>query len=138
MAGSPLPRILLVDDDTANLRTFQRVFRGQYEVEVAASGEAALRLLQSSHFDVALVDYLMPGMSGLELLRVMERLHPRVARLMLTAHADLPELAALTGSGVVLAVLMKPWDRIDVEHAVTRALQLAPGSRHAPKPDPAS
>ncbi len=119
------PRVLVVDDDEANLRAFERVFRRQYEVTVAASGEAALRALQASAFDVALVDYSMPVMSGIELLRRIEMSHPTVSRIMLTAHADLPEVAATTRSGLALATVMKPWERADIERAVSRALSLA-------------
>lgn len=122
-------RVLLVDDDEANLRAFQRVFRRQYEIAVASSGEAALALLAGQRFDVALVDYSMPGMSGIELLRIMQDRHPQVSRVMLTAHADLPEVVATTRSGLTLAAVMKPWERIDIERAVGRAVNLASMAR---------
>jgi CheY-like chemotaxis protein len=119
------PRLLVVDDDEANLRTFQRVFRREYEVEVAASGEAALERLAHGTFDVALVDYAMPGMNGVELLRRMADAFPQTGRLMLTAHADLPEVAATESTGLAVMVLMKPWEKADVQRAVQRAMQLA-------------
>lgn len=122
-------RVLLVDDDEANLRAFQRVFRRQYEIALASSGEAALALLAVQRFDVALVDYSMPGMSGIELLRIMQDRHPQVSRVMLTAHADLPEVVATTKSGLTLAAVMKPWERIDIERAVGRAVNLASMAR---------
>ena len=125
----PRPRILVVDDDEANLRAFERVFRRQYDVAVALSGEAALVELDRGSFDVALVDYSMPGMSGIELLRRIEVSHPGVSRIMLTAHADLPEVVATTRSGLTLAAVMKPWERMDIERAVGRAMSLAAMTR---------
>ncbi|HUK66981.1 MAG TPA: response regulator [Anaeromyxobacteraceae bacterium] len=119
------PKVLVVDDDEANLRAFQRVFRRQYDITAACSGEEALVELKSSRFDVALVDYAMPGMSGIDLLRQIEVLYPAVSRIMLTAHADLAEVVATTRSGLTLAAVMKPWERSDIERAVNRALSLA-------------
>jgi two-component system, sensor histidine kinase and response regulator len=123
------PRVLLVDDDEANLRAFQRVFRRQYDITAASSGEEALRALKVSSFDVALVDYAMPRMNGIELLRTMAEFHPRVSRFMLTAHADIAEVVATTKTGLTLAVVMKPWEREDIERAVNRAMSLASMAR---------
>lgn len=119
------PKVLLVDDDEANLRAFQRVFRRQFDITVASSGEAALEALRAGEFHVVLVDYSMPGMSGIDLLRRIEQSHPNVSRVMLTAHADLPEVIATTKSGLTLAAVMKPWERSEIERTVGRAMNLA-------------
>ncbi len=120
------PKVLLVDDDEASLRGFQRAFQQEYEIGVASSGEEALKLLaRDSSWDLALVDYSMDGMSGLELLHRMQGQYPGVARFVLTGHADLPEVAAASSSGLAVAVLMKPWEREHIAQAVKRALQLA-------------
>lgn len=119
------PRLLVVDDDESLLRSFGRVFRRQYDVAVAISGEAALAHLAAAPVDVLIVDYAMPGMNGIELLRAAQARHPTVARIMLTAYADLPEIVGLKELDLVLSVLMKPWERLDIERAVNRALQLA-------------
>jgi DNA-binding NtrC family response regulator len=119
------PKVLLVDDDEANLRAFQRVFRRQFDITIASSGDAALEALRSGEFHVVLVDYSMPGMSGIDLLRRIEQDHPQVSRVMLTAHADLPEVIATTRSGLTLAAVMKPWERAEIERTVSRAMNLA-------------
>ncbi len=112
-----------MDDDAANLRTFLRVFRRQYGIVTAGSGEEALALLGREPVDVALVDHSMPGMSGLELLRRMQQLHPGVRRVMLTAYGDLPELRAAVDSGLAAGIVMKPWDRRDIEGVIASALR---------------
>jgi len=123
------PKVLVVDDDEANLRAFQRVFRRQYDITAATSGEEALVALRAASFDVALVDYAMPGMSGIALLREIEQSYPSVSRVMLTAHADLAEVVATTKSGLTLAAVMKPWERADIERAVNRAMSMASMAR---------
>lgn len=118
-------RILLVDDEASLLRAFDRTFGRKYEIKGVGSGAAALSAMQEQEFDVAIVDYSMPGMNGIELLELMAQRHPQVARLTLTAYSDLPEVVALKARKLVTAVLTKPWDRAEVEAAVVKAVQLA-------------
>ncbi len=122
--GAP-PRVLIVDDDELNLRTFRRAFRGDFEVSCAASGPEALDLLAVSRFDVALVDYAMPGMSGVGFLRAARVLRPDLAAVMVTAHADLPEVRGALAGGAVHAVIMKPFERETILRWVTHCHRLA-------------
>ena len=118
-------RILVVDDDTALLRAFDRTFGRRYAVLTADSGEAALLFLRAQPIDVVLVDYSMPGMSGIELVRRIAAEHPGIGRLMLTAYADLPEVLELKAAELVAAILPKPWERGEVEAAIAKAVRLA-------------
>jgi DNA-binding NtrC family response regulator len=122
---APAPRLLVVDDDEVVLRAFERTFRRAYQVRTASSGALALAALEEQEVDVLITDFSMPVMNGLDLLRQVVIHHPAVARLILTAHADVPEVVALKQQGLVSAVLMKPWSREEVEGAVTQALRLA-------------
>jgi CheY-like chemotaxis protein len=120
-------KLLVVDDDEANLKTFVRVFRREYPIVSAASGDEALAVLARERVDVALVDHSMPGMSGLELLRRMRELHPLVKRVMLTAYGDLPELRAAVEAGLAITVVTKPWDRSEIVEVIAQAMRLAAG-----------
>jgi hypothetical protein len=53
--------------------------------------------------------------------------YPDVRRIMLTGYADLPELISLKNLDLVVAVLMKPWERADMEHALSLALRAVGG-----------
>jgi len=67
--GDPI-RVLLVDDSRTVRTTYQRLLRQQdYIVEVAASADEAFALAVSRHFDLAIVDYFMPGENGDQLCR---------------------------------------------------------------------
>jgi sigma-B regulation protein RsbU (phosphoserine phosphatase) len=70
--------ILVVDDTEANRRMLQRRLRRQgFVVEVAADGETALGMLNARTFDAVLLDVMMPGISGLDVLRrVRQRRDP--------------------------------------------------------------
>jgi CheY-like chemotaxis protein len=105
------PTVLVVDDDRANLQTFRIVFRDAYTITLAASGDEALRAVEAAPFDVALVDFAMPGMNGLEVLCRIRAERPAIRRAVVSGYPDLPEIVAASASGLAEAVLMKPWDR---------------------------
>ena len=85
-------RLLVVDDKEqyVNLltETLSAVARDAEVVASATSGEAALAAVSSTEFDVAVVDYKMPGMDGLELATRLKEAHPGCKVLILTAFTD--------------------------------------------------
>jgi len=63
------PRLLVVDDDDGNRQLLQRMLERQgYEVVLAASGKECLEQLARNRFDLVLLDVVMPGLSGFEVL----------------------------------------------------------------------
>jgi CheY-like chemotaxis protein len=116
--------ILVVDDDHANLRTFQRVFRRQLRVLVASSGEEALESLGTANVDLALVDYAMPQMDGGALLEIVRQRHPSVVRVLLTGSADLDAVREMQRNGLAFAVLRKPWSRAMIDEAILAATRV--------------
>jgi CheY-like chemotaxis protein len=82
---------LIVDDEAINLKLVSRLLEMEgYEVITARSGEAALRLIEQSPPDLALLDVRMPDMEGFELCRRL-RQNPHMAGIpivMLTALVD--------------------------------------------------
>jgi sigma-B regulation protein RsbU (phosphoserine phosphatase) len=72
--GGPAPSVLVVDDNAENRDVLRRrLERDGYALSVAASGPEALRLLSERAFDLVLLDVMMPGMSGLEVLERLRR-----------------------------------------------------------------
>jgi len=84
-------RILIVDDEAINLKLVSRLLEIEgYEVRSARSGEVALRLIEQTPPDLALLDVMMPDMEGYELCRRL-RQNPLTAGIpivMLTALVD--------------------------------------------------
>jgi len=82
------PRILVVDDEPLKRITLQiELSEHGYEVFEAADAETARRIFDSRPIDVVVTDVRMPGMSGLELLTYVKRLHPEVEVILMTAYA---------------------------------------------------
>jgi two-component system, sensor histidine kinase and response regulator len=118
-------RVLVVDDESYNLDTFRRVFRRDFEMRFATGGEEALELLGEGDYDVVVTDHAMPGMSGVELLTRLRETHPRLGRVMVTAHAELAEVREASASGIPVAVIMKPWRKEELLHWIRHAAKIA-------------
>lgn len=116
-------KILLVDDEPANLRLLERLFRRDYHVLIASSGAEALDLL--SRHDVALLitDQRMPGMTGIELLKKAADLRPHMVRIILSGYADMSALVEAINCGQVYRYLTKPWSNDDLRLTVERGIE---------------
>src|SRR5438128_863944 len=72
--GTEPSSLLVVDDDEMSRDGLaRRLQRTGYTVAAAASGRAAMELLGDGRFDLVLLDVLMPGMNGLEVLKLLRR-----------------------------------------------------------------
>lgn len=80
----PQPVLLVVDDDTAVLGSFAKLFEDHFAVLTTDSGENALGLIATRHVDVVLLDLLMPGLDGLETLRRIKERDRRLPVVILT------------------------------------------------------
>lgn len=83
-------RILIVDDEPAIRETLAEMLNIEgREVMTAASGEEALALLQKGNFDLMLLDLVMPGLGGLQVMDRARKIAPSTIIIMLTAHGTL-------------------------------------------------
>ena len=82
--------VLCVDDDEAILQYEKTLLEmSGYAVLVASSGEDALRLIATSEFDAAILDYGIPGMSGHEIALEIRQARPRLPIILLSG-SDVP------------------------------------------------
>src|SRR5215471_15403244 len=84
------PIDLLIVDDDSEFRgsVVARFTRRGHNVQDAGEGESALALAERRQFDVAVIDMMMPGMSGLELLERLRAQHPESEVIMLTGQGS--------------------------------------------------
>jgi DNA-binding NtrC family response regulator len=122
---SDVCRVLVVDDEQANLDTFRRVFRREFEMVLAQSGAEALEHLRAYEFDVLIADYAMPVMNGVELLRRAAEMYPQMARLMVTAHDTVDEVRGARAAGLAVSIVPKPWNKDQILQCVATAQRMA-------------
>jgi DNA-binding NtrC family response regulator len=116
--------VLVVDDEPSIRLTTRALLEEDYYVVDASSGREALRQLSSRRFDVICTDYRMPGMTGVQLLREAQRLHPTASGIIITAYADYPEYQA-SFREVPCLVLLKPYEPPRLCEMVARSARLA-------------
>ena len=130
-------RVLVVDDDldlldllTDILRSFSKSFsRTPLDVTRASDGQAAVDALKRERFDLILLDIRMPGMDGIETLRQIKAIAPRVPVLMVTGSDSSSASEALRMGA--FGYLPKPMDLRYVEHIVSLALGTSQAPVHA-------
>lgn len=92
--------VLVIEDteDTANL--VQRMLKHKFSVDIAVDGVNGIKYFRKKSYDIVLLDIMMPGMSGVEVLDVLIELNPQQVIIAMTAHGtiDLAELMLVKGA----------------------------------------
>ena len=102
--------ILLVDDNPdACAMAARLLWAWGYQVDVAEDGPTALKLVDQKSYGLAIIDYQMPGMNGVELFRRMRQLRPEITGVFLTGYTTIDVVYPAIEAGI-LHVLPKPVD----------------------------
>jgi two-component system response regulator ResD len=108
-----MTRQVLVIDDDPGARTLLRALFEHYgaAVEVAQDGETGLRKLQEREYDAILLDLMMPGLDGFELVR---RISPEVSQKVIVLTAMAERAMTRLDASAVWKVIRKPFDISEV------------------------
>lgn len=112
MEGDRMKKLqILVVEDGKSQREMLRDFliKEGYEVREAASGEEALGAIRSYHFDVILLDYKMPGMDGMQVLREVKQINQEIDVVIITAFGTIETAVDAMKAGA-LDYITKPVD----------------------------
>ena len=115
-------RILIVDDDPAVRLALTDTLGSSLDVSVAEDAERALAMISTAIPDVVLTDVRMPGLDGLELLRLLRERAPNVDVIMMSAFDDMPTVVVAMREGAT-DFLAKPLDLHDVRRVLSRTLE---------------
>lgn len=116
-------RLLLVDDDPGLLKLLgMRLVSEGYSMVTAESGPEALRVLGREKVDLVISDLRMDEMDGLQLFSEIQKGHPGMPVIILTAHGSIPDAVAATQQGV-FSFLTKPVDKDALYKAIDEALE---------------
>ena len=113
--------VLVVDDDPDVLRSFMRLLEEHAEVKIALGAEAALKVLESQHFDTIVCDFrLTAGPHGGWLLRQVREKYPHIERILLSG-SSYSDLSHYLEPGLIDRFLEKPLEVDELIEAVTGA-----------------
>jgi two-component system, NtrC family, response regulator HydG len=123
MPPAPNPTVLVVDDEPGIVDSLQKVFeREGLRVLTARTGADALEVLRREAVSVLLTDLLMPGMSGMDLLRASRSVSPETETILMTAYGTVENAVEAMKQGAYDFVT-KPIKRAHVVRAVLKALE---------------
>ena len=101
-------RILVVDDDKEITETIRAILEDEgYLVDVAATGNDAVKMTQDQAYDLAILDIRLPDMEGVKLLTLMKDAVPRMRKIMLTGYPSLQNAVSALNNKAD-AYLIKP------------------------------
>jgi len=116
-------RILVVDDEEIVIRSCLRILGGgDYEVEAVQDGWEALKKIDENHYDVLILDIMMPKIDGLEVLQRVKESHPDIDVIMITGLSQIDTAVRAMKLGA-FDYLPKPFDPDELKLVVERALE---------------
>jgi len=121
----PKKCILLIDDDPIQLMTLGRILSPQYDVKMAKGGEAGLKLAVEYNIDLILLDLVMEGMSGFEVLkRLKESEETKHILVVFVSGSDSPEDEAMGLALGAVDYIRKPYTELIINLRVKIHFQL--------------
>jgi two-component system alkaline phosphatase synthesis response regulator PhoP len=127
MSENPQIKILLIDDDKFLLDMYSMKFKKSgLEIDTSSNSLSALEKIRNNKYEIVLMDIIMPGMDGLELLKKVreEKLLPDSAIIMLTNQADDFEKAKELGvDGYIIKATTIPSEVVEQVLSVFKSKQ---------------
>ena len=118
-------RILVIDDDKSARLLLERVLsRAGHTVTLVDSGEQGLQLLAQHDYDLIITDKNLPGVDGLEVLRLARQAHPRLQAIVITGFPT-PETKTSARDLGVFSYVTKPFGILDILGTCDGAIQAA-------------
>ena len=115
--------LLMVDDEVKFLESIsKRLVLKNFDVTTAVNGKEAIESAEKGFFDVAVVDFQMPGMDGAQVLRTLKEKHKYLEIIMLTGHATVDSAVECTKLGA-FKYLEKPYDFENLVEAIQEAYE---------------
>jgi len=117
------PRVLIVDDEVRIQKVCRRLLAEEgCDVESAENGIKGLKMIKEKHFDIVLLDLMMPGISGLEVLPDIKAHHPDTVVIVITGYATLEHSIETMKKGA-FDFLAKPFSPQELRIVISKAIE---------------
>ena len=122
MTEAPKRKILIVDDEITVCKSIrQALLNPDYEIDIALSGEEAIQKDEAKHYEVIIADLMMPGLSGLDLLKALKAKNTQAKVVMVTGYPTMKTTVQAMQIGA-FDYLPKPFLPAELRALVTRTL----------------
>ncbi len=117
-------KILYVDDEESNLLIFKDTFRRDFHVQTAVSAYKALEILKTSTVDVVITDQRMPGMTGVELLKEINKMFSEIPpnRLIVSGYSSNTDIKKAFDEYRLYKFITKPWNYKELKQIILDAI----------------
>jgi DNA-binding NtrC family response regulator len=115
-------RILVVDDEDIVVKSCIRILSDEHQVDSASNGRDALLKIEEESYDLVILDIMMPGMDGIEVLRRIKETHPDVDVVMVTGLSQIETAVQAMKLGA-FDYISKPFDPDELALVVQRVLE---------------
>jgi putative two-component system response regulator len=114
--------VLIVDDEIGPRESLRMILKPFFDVFMAASGKAALEVIQKESIDVATVDLRMPGMNGIDLLKEIKRIKNDIEVIIVTAYGSLPHAIEAIRHGAI-DFIAKPYNAAEIISVISKSIE---------------
>ena len=111
----------MVDDEPDIVDIVKEHFEATYEVHTALGGRRAIKLVRTERPDLVLLDLRMPDLSGVDVLKTLHSMDPKLVVIIITANEDTDVAAEAIAQGA-FSYVPKPFDFASLDHLVAIAL----------------
>ncbi len=120
----PQRTLLLIDDEPNIVASLKRLFRRDaYVILTANSGAEGLGVLSRHKVDVIISDQRMPGMTGVEFLRIAKVNYPDTIRIVLSGYTELQSVTDAINEGAIYRFFTKPWNDEQLREQIQKAFE---------------
>ncbi len=117
-------RVLYLDDEENNLRSFKAAFRRDYDVYIASTSEKAFDIVKSVKPQVIFSDQRMPVTTGVEFFNAVRQVFPDPVRILITGYTDVNDIIEAINKGHIHRYITKPWSEQEIRVAIDNAYDL--------------
>lgn len=121
------PSVLIVDDEEmviTSIRAFLKLDTN-YNIHGFTDPEEAVKFLERNTLDVAIADYVMPRMNGIQFLARAKQIQPEATRILLTGYADKQSAIQAINELALFHYLEKPWENAELLLVIQNGIERA-------------